>query len=404
MRCAVTSLVSFVLLGGTLGATPLPPTGPRPAATHGPAAPSALASLAATGDPERACRRNAAANWAVQKRFARKVKQKPEYLLGVYASPIEGPIEGGTGLFKNPLREEISRCFKTAGGAVSLSIRAITGCADDECSDMRVHTNLVFIKDAQQIQIKMPPIRLDGDLLHDLYSLGGAFDYDGDGSPEVLIAHHFWEEGESSDESIELKSIKHGELVPYPQAPPLKLFHPSYLAKDSPERPAHDVDGDGRPDLYSTGPYASLEKPDPGQSGDGLPEIPALFIYHSLPDGSFSANDAVARAALAKDCPVNRSPSAVELIAQAKAQRKRFNQLLIPLVLCERARGKSAAEVLKAHQLECRKWPAEGDWNWVGEFLLDSGEAVRDACPIWLKKMLAIPPPTVLSDEAKPAP
>lgn len=402
MRCAVTSLVSFFLLG-TLGATPLPPNGPRPAATRGPAAPSALASSAATGDPERACQQNAEANWAVQKRFARKVKRKPKFLLEDYASPEEGPIENGTGLFKNPLRQEISRCFKTAGGAVSLSIRAITGCADDECSDMQVHTNLVFIKETQRLEIKMPPIRLDGSSLQDLYSLAGAFDYDGDGNPEVLIAHHFWEQGESSDEYIELKSIKHGELVPYPQAPPLKLIHPSHY-EVYPERPAHDVDGDGRPDLYSAGPYASLEKPDPGQSEDDLPAIPALFVYHSLPDGRFSANDAVARAALAKDCPVNRSPSAAELIAQAKAQGKQFSKSLIPLVLCERARGKSAAEVLKAHQLECRKWPAEGNWNWEGEFSLSSGEVVKDACPIWLKKMLAIPPPTVLSDEAKQTP
>jgi hypothetical protein len=74
-----------------------------------------------------------------------------------------------------------------------------------------------------------------------------------------------------------------------------------------------DVDGDGRPDLYTHGPYVA-EAPGPcGRNGWTL--TGPRFLLHARADGSFSATDGAARAGL--DC----GPSGDASNAGAEAYR-----------------------------------------------------------------------------------
>ena len=124
------------------------------------------------------------------------------------------------------------------------------------------------------------------------------FDYDGDGTDEFF---HFVAEAEHGSGayariSSELWTYREGRVVRYEGAP-------------EHARLVRDLDHDGRPDLLFPGPYQGLFAY-PGYCDGGVfdaatdPENgSAIFVAHSLPDGSFSTTDEVAAAALKERCP-----------------------------------------------------------------------------------------------------
>ena len=272
---------------------------------------------------------------------------------------------------------------------MSLALRSVIDCPEEDCRDTTVHADVVFIKGAQKVRAPMPPTTVEAGLEQHLYSLGGAFDYDGDGIPEVFLVHNYWEEAELPEDTIELKSLKRGKLVPYAYSPPL-----------SPTAPIKDIDGDGRPDLYSVGPYAHVY---PNADGPQQPakEIPALFVYHSLPGGRFSADDAVAQACLRKACPDAGLQAVAALRAQAVAQKADLADLLIRTVVCARSRGKSASEVMQTLKSECHHWVEGGSWDDAGVFQIDFDQPAKHTCPNWLKQLVAVTPPLVVPEDAK---
>jgi hypothetical protein len=95
------------------------------------------------------------------------------------------------------------------------------------------------------------------------------FDYDHDGVPEALVAHPL----------ATITQFRTGPL-----GAGLDVYKPATgLIIGGFE----DVDGDGRPDLEIANPYG----------GD------AMFLAHSLPDGTFSQKDDVAKGFAARHCP-----------------------------------------------------------------------------------------------------
>jgi hypothetical protein len=144
-------------------------------------------------------------------------------------------------------------------------------------------------------------------------------DYDGDGQPEVIVeaAGHF-----------EIDTMSAGRVVPYPPARGIDFDD------------VCDVDADGRFDLMTRGPYASI------------PEVPAMFVAHARADGTFSERDDVARQALRVTC------SDVPMSSKDLARH----------LVCARLHGVSA-ETLRAR-------------------LADAGAPVPD----WVDQVLAVPP------------
>lgn len=121
------------------------------------------------------------------------------------------------------------------------------------------------------------------------------FDYDGDGVPELFVEAR--EEGEEGHRAarIELLTFRGGAIAPYAPATGI-----AYVG-------ARDVDGDGRPELILHAGYTeALEGCGSGFEYD-RPE--PWFIAHALPDGTFSRDDAAAKAFVRKSCPA--SPSSI---------------------------------------------------------------------------------------------
>jgi hypothetical protein len=137
-----------------------------------------------------------------------------------------------------------------------------------------------------------------------------------------------------------------------------------------------DVDGDGRPDLWTRGPYASIRRLT-GSSEQAEPILPALFVLHSTNAGTFAGDDGVARAVVASLCPrgatLDHALAAPELDeAEARA------------IVCARVRGATEADVQKALGVRCT------------QFVSVAAEVTRDHCPSWTKELAATTPPVVL--------
>jgi hypothetical protein len=114
------------------------------------------------------------------------------------------------------------------------------------------------------------------------------FDFDGDGEPEIYVAVR--EQGDEGHRALQ------NDLLTF-DGHTVKRYAPaSGYAIDA----VRDVDGDGRPDLAIFAKYTdTLEGCWAGFPYD-WPD--AKFVAHSLPDGTFSTDDAAARAHARKWC------------------------------------------------------------------------------------------------------
>ena len=106
-------------------------------------------------------------------------------------------------------------------------------------------------------------------------------DYDGDGSPEVLVEHSIDAHSAGTRTDATMWTIHGARVGRY--APAAKIVIAG----------AEDVDGDGRIDLLTRGPYESIEADESYMS----PRIaPAIFVAHSMSDGTFLEGDPASRA------------------------------------------------------------------------------------------------------------
>ena len=112
------------------------------------------------------------------------------------------------------------------------------------------------------------------------------FDYDSDGAGELIVeltssGHESW------DGRMELWTFSNGSVRPYAAADGIDL--------DS----VVDFDHDGRLDIVSIDRYWSTAPCGMDPPPRGRPPV----LFHSLPDGRFSASDSVAAAYLLEQCP-----------------------------------------------------------------------------------------------------
>ncbi len=135
-------------------------------------------------------------------------------------------------------------------------------------------------------------------------------DWDGDGSDEMLVVDAGHDHEGGSHGSATVWTFASGALARYAPA--------SKIAIDG----AEDIDGDGKVNLLTRGPYGSVL----AEGYDWYSVGPVFFAEHVAAGGSLSSNDAASRAFTARKC----------VTAAEKNER----------IVCERMRGKTEAAVL----------------------------------------------------------
>lgn len=160
-----------------------------------------------------------------------------------------------------------------------------------------------------------------------------AFDFDGDGEPELVLHGTSWARDGAATPFARVYTFKKGVVAPYPGAPD------AFVAVE-------DVDGDGRPDLVGNGPYAAVIAS--ACSGASRRVIGPALAAHSVSDGGFSSGDEAAAAFAKRGCP---APPETILASGATATN----------LACARLWGKSEAEVAAAVARECKGRGDAGD-------------------------------------------
>jgi hypothetical protein len=187
-------------------------------------------------------------------------------------------------------------------------------------------------------------------------------DYDGDGEIEVLRVKDGHEHEGGPVREISLLTFAKGTIGPY--APATKY---DFVAIE-------DIDGDGRPDLVTRGPYGHVDSSD--VFGNTWPAGPAMFAAHSRPDGTFALGDPESIAFTRTTCPKRPALSFGhdELVFASGAEKK---------IVCARLRGATQADVERAWKTAC---PAQ------------DGGAVNMGmdCEDWPKELGAVAPPFAL--------
>jgi len=150
-----------------------------------------------------------------------------------------------------------------------------------------------------------------------------AFDWDGDGAPEVVLRIHRRVFENPEPDTVTLHTARGGAVRPYA---PARGFEQILSVED--------IDADGRPDLILPSPWRLLDHC--GMTGDWH-EGPTLAA-HALPDGTFSTRDDVARAWVMRQC--ERAPRC--------SPYNSFGPLDVSDIACARAWGQSPEAVVAA--------------------------------------------------------
>lgn len=191
--------------------------------------------------------------------------------------------------------------------------------------------------------------------------LNVAFDFDGDGVPEVALLRSVHQDCEGSS-ALGIWKIAGANLVPYPLQPGPELVE------------IRDEDHDGRPDLVTRGAYAGLYD----DCRFDREAAPALFVHHSLPDGSFSSTDEVARAVLRSACPTR----AADLPLWDRAE---LADDLAHALVCARLWGTPADKLLRRLARQCQRFSEDSEGCAV-----DDGP--KRLCPRWIKSLVEVQP------------
>lgn len=227
--------------------------------------------------------------------------------------------------------ENAGKCYASPKGAWALDTSKARVLEPDEMSDEKgweVHYELTYVTPEGRL-VKGSPVSGEISLRY-RNALGveivEIFDYDGDGAAEIVVNEWSDYSGESHFESRSIFTFRDGEVKRYAPADELKIDG------------VVDVDRDGRPDLVLPGPFlisgpCGLD----GQDFRGPPHV-----AHSLPNGAFSIDDAVAREAVRAQC----GPMQRDLLHFERADKDVYlhNEETVRRITCARIYGMSAKE------------------------------------------------------------
>jgi hypothetical protein len=165
------------------------------------------------------------------------------------------------------------------------------------------------------------------------------YDFDGDGDPELFVGLHGIWSGPTGLELAEsvLYSFKNGSIVRYPPAAAFAIWK------------LEDRDGDGRPDLVTSSPYASSR-------GGSTPVFAPTLVAHALPDGTFSTTDAVAERVARTVCPARPALTTLRRPAPTTGEKDQHR------IACARMWGASATDIAKQLSLDVA---SRSDWPHV---------------------------------------
>lgn len=192
-------------------------------------------------------------------------------------------------------------------------------------------------------------------------SLTALADYDGDGEVEVLRVRDGHEHEGGPVRETSMLTFANGAIGPYAKLGAVDIEE------------VEDVDGDGRPDLVTRGPYGAITMDD--AFGNSWPAGPVLFLAHALPDGTFRVGDPVSIAYTRAKCPSRPALSFREEDLQ-------FAHGAEEAVVCARLWGAAEAEVRRAWTAACVR-PADADTGGM-------------PCGTWAKELAAVAPPFIL--------
>jgi len=189
-------------------------------------------------------------------------------------------------------------------------------------------------------------------------SLEALTDYDGDGEIEIFRAHNQQATEAEDQHEAAVLTFKDGNLTPYPPAANLSIVVP------------RDVDGDGRLDLLSSGPYANVRSFNALGNGEDL--VSAVFAYHSLSDGTFALDDAAAIDFTRSQCP--SPPKAVSLTLEDTTGG---SPDLADQLVCARLWGVSRAKIEAAWNAVCKDFDASENPFACKEWPLDLAKVTQ---------------------------
>lgn len=127
-------------------------------------------------------------------------------------------------------------------------------------------------------------------------------DVNGDGKPEVFVITNYSRYEVAAEQLLEIwtvqSSYKSSQLVPYQAAPFVPALTTQQLEK---QKLLVDIDGDGLADIHTDGPSHEVTECFSGSNAN-VAIVPAWFLLHATPNGTFSASDLVAKQELARTC------------------------------------------------------------------------------------------------------
>lgn len=231
--------------------------------------------------------------------------------------------------------ENFSRCVRTPHGAWSLEVDALRrepqhmwlghwSLAHYDARGGRVAVALSQPGDAAFDDLTTAPDNLDIDPPYrGLLVEQAAFDYDGDGEPELALTLQHIRHEDSSPARGRVWTFRDGHITLYAPARAVDVAR------------VDDVDADGRPDLLSVAPFTRIAVA--RGSGFSSRVVGPEWVFHSLASGEFSSVDAVAVRAARVACPDAPGPALRTAVE----------------VACARARGLSPRDVDAAIQRGC---------------------------------------------------
>jgi hypothetical protein len=179
-------------------------------------------------------------------------------------------------------------CLASAQGVWSIALGATTFVRGDEPS---LHTNATLAwrsvtagaasPTAHRLNFETREFSTDG------FNLAGLYDYDNDGTPEVIVAHVEWVEEGRDGIAHTVFTVRDGAVREY--APAHAFEHIEDVI---------DADHDGRPDLVLPSPWRVEDT----CGMDGIEHFGPRRLAHALPDGQFSTTDTVSRAWTLSQC------------------------------------------------------------------------------------------------------